>query len=109
MGEVHSGVRTWNRESTMSRPRVMSCWSSLKSWSASIPRHRPEWLVCPLLPPERGAADGREEGRAARPDEVEDGGGAAGAEGGGEEGRTEGVRELGRGARPEEAEDGGGV
>jgi hypothetical protein len=33
----------WNRESTIWRPRVMSCWSSDASWSASIARQRPFW------------------------------------------------------------------
>jgi hypothetical protein len=35
----------WNRESTMSRPREMSCWSSDMSMPASIAFQRPLWLL----------------------------------------------------------------
>lgn len=53
----------WNRESTIWRPRAMSCWSSDMSWSASMPLQRPFWLA---LPPRRAttcAGQGKQRGR----------------------------------------------
>jgi hypothetical protein len=50
----------WKRLSTIWRPRVMSCWSSDMSWSASIARQRPFWDLLDCAATLRGAwKDGR--------------------------------------------------
>jgi hypothetical protein len=40
----------WNSESTIWRPRWMSCWSSLMSWPASMPLQRPFCARWPAAP-----------------------------------------------------------
>jgi hypothetical protein len=52
----------WNRESTIWRPRVMSCWSSDASWSASIARQRPFWDLDACAATLRGACAGQRGG-----------------------------------------------